>query len=102
MQSYAITTFSLGLGARGNRSCRLAARRGERRPSLSCCWQQRPHGAALQRWRVSAETQHEVDDRLNRNPCDFYASVWGDFFLHHSGSAASSHEQTWMEGRVLI
>jgi hypothetical protein len=37
--------------------------------------------------------QHEADDRLNRNPCDFYASVWGDFFLHHPGSAASSQQQ---------
>uniref|UniRef100_A0ACD5YYU5 Uncharacterized protein n=1 Tax=Avena sativa TaxID=4498 RepID=A0ACD5YYU5_AVESA len=103
MQSYAITTFSLGPGARGNMSFRLAARPGERRPSLPGCWQRRHGAALLQRRRVSAETQqHEADDRLNRNPCDFYASVWGDFFLHHcSGSAASSQEQrTWMEGRV--
>jgi hypothetical protein len=92
MQSGAITTFSLGLGARGNMSGRLATRPAERRPCLSTSWQQR-HGAALECRQVSAEMQHEADDRLNMNPCDFYASVWGDFFLHHPRSAASSQQQ---------
>lgn len=99
MQSGAITTFSLGLGARGNMSGRLATRPAERRPCLSTSWQQR-HGAALECRQVSAEMQHEADDRLNMNPCDFYASVWGDFFLHHPRSAASSQQQTRMVKRV--
>jgi hypothetical protein len=38
---------------------------------------------------------------LNRNPCDFYPSVWRDFFLHHPGTAASSKQQVELYPSLL-
>ncbi|XP_044335862.1 alpha-terpineol synthase, chloroplastic [Triticum aestivum] len=94
------TVFCSG-GARGCRlGCLSAARPAGGSPSRR--WQ-RPRHAALrcrQRQAPAAEVQHEVDDRSSRNPCGFYPSVWGDFFLHHSDPAASSQKQTWMVERV--
>uniref|UniRef100_A0A8R7TPT4 Uncharacterized protein n=1 Tax=Triticum urartu TaxID=4572 RepID=A0A8R7TPT4_TRIUA len=94
------TTFCLGGARGGSLSCLPAAR-----PAGSPSWRwQRPRHTALrcrQRQAPAAEAQHEVDDRSCRNPCGFYPSVWGDFFLHHSDPAASSQkQQTWMVERV--
>ncbi|XP_052144571.1 alpha-terpineol synthase, chloroplastic-like [Oryza glaberrima] len=37
--------------------------------------------------------QDAVDDRLNKNPCNFHPSIWGDFFLYHSSTTAASYQQ---------
>uniref|UniRef100_A0A8I7B4G8 Uncharacterized protein n=1 Tax=Hordeum vulgare subsp. vulgare TaxID=112509 RepID=A0A8I7B4G8_HORVV len=91
------TAFCLGVARGCSLSCLPAARpaggpswRWQMRRTLRCRQQQAP----------APEAQHEVDDRSSKNPCGFYASVWGDFFLHHPDPAASSQQQTWMVERV--